>query len=41
MLHLDNGKWNMAFIRQLFDDDDANDILSLPVGFFDHVDVLM
>ncbi|KAL5566894.1 hypothetical protein UlMin_030058 [Ulmus minor] len=40
MLRLDNGDWNKALIEYLFNDDDANAILSLPIGSFDHDDVL-
>ncbi|KAL5548933.1 hypothetical protein UlMin_004164 [Ulmus minor] len=40
MLRLDNGDWNKALIEYLFNDDDTNAILSLPIGSFDHDDVL-
>ena len=41
MLRLENGDWNIALIGQLFGDDYANCILSLPVDSFNHADVLI
>ena len=40
MLRLDNGYWNKALIEYLFNDEDANAILSLPIGSFNHDDVI-
>ncbi|KAL5567856.1 hypothetical protein UlMin_024431 [Ulmus minor] len=40
MLHLNNGDWNKAVIEYLFNADDAKAILSLPIGSFDHDDIL-
>ena len=41
MLWNDNDDWNRVLVGQLFDEDDAKDILSLLVGSFDHDDVLL
>ncbi|KAL5554514.1 hypothetical protein UlMin_041915 [Ulmus minor] len=40
MLRLNNGDWNKALIEYLFNADDVKAILSLPIGSFDHDDVL-
>ncbi|KAL5564942.1 hypothetical protein UlMin_028106 [Ulmus minor] len=41
MMRLNNGEWNKALIEYLFNVEDAKDILSLPIGYFDHDDVLL
>ncbi|KAL5542393.1 hypothetical protein UlMin_010103 [Ulmus minor] len=40
MLRLNNGDWNKALIEYLFNAKDAKAILSLPIGSFEHDDVL-
>ncbi|KAL5579573.1 hypothetical protein UlMin_012015 [Ulmus minor] len=40
MLRLDSGDWNNAVIEHLFDAKEAKAILSLPVGSFNHANVL-
>ena len=41
MICLENGNWNKSLIEHLFYEEDAKDFLSLPVGSFDHTDVLI
>ncbi|KAL5546786.1 hypothetical protein UlMin_006473 [Ulmus minor] len=40
MLRLNNGDWNKALIEYLFNANDVKAILSLPIGSFEHDDVL-
>ncbi|KAL5555861.1 hypothetical protein UlMin_038097 [Ulmus minor] len=40
MLRLNNGDWNKTLIEYLFNADDAKAIPSLPIGSFDHDDIL-
>ncbi|KAL5581006.1 hypothetical protein UlMin_013448 [Ulmus minor] len=40
-LRLHNGEWDSKFIHLLFSDEEARRILSLPLGSFDHDDVLI